>query len=220
MRTLLAVLLLLCPILYPLASGAGDLRLTGIIGSAATGGDALAVLVQGDGQQKMVKVGDSLGDAQVARIDVAAMAVTLTRGDQTEVLRLAGNTTVPLVADDAAAAGPPSGLDWGDGTDQVTMLGVTDEQIRALHSLATAPDAGDRQARGDRFSQVLGLEAGTRITALDEQAVTGAEQALQQIPWEAWQSAPDGAHLVVLDTQTDRGPGRVYVEKRAGDAKR
>ena len=138
----------------------------------------------------------------------------MVRPSSQRVMLVAVATTVPLVADSAAAAGVPSGLDWGDGTGEVTMLGLTNEQIRSLRSLVTSPGAQGGKALQDRLGRELGLQAGTRITALDEQAI---DEALQHIPWEDWQSAPDGAHLVVLTTQTDSGPGRVYIEKRAGD---
>lgn len=215
-RLLVFITAIVAPFLV-LAAGADGYRLAGII---AAGSDYLAILELPGGRQQLVRAGSPIdGGGRVVALDARSLR-----------LQLPGRTLDLPLDGSGAAAVVPAGL--GVVREQTDMDGnvmirrvdadaFSDSMARPVvqsgpppargTTLAGRPDATTEAGR--RLAPVLNLPPDSRITAVNEQPVRSAEQAIRLIE-ESLQAGISPR----LDVQSAGGPGRVYLSPERDNA--
>jgi hypothetical protein len=204
--------------LLPLATWAADsggYRLAGII---AAGPDYLAILELPGGQQQVVRAGSSIeGGARVVAVDARNLRLQIP--GRTLDLALDGSGAAPFV---------PPGLgvvQVQSDVDNVMVRRVDTEAFSnsvARSTAAPAPPAAGTAPpprtdpateAGRRLAPVLNLPPDSRITAVNEQPVRSAEQAIRLL-----EDSLQAGVSPRLDVQSAGGPARVYLSPERDDA--
>lgn len=210
-RATLRGLALVAIALLPLAAQAVDpsgYRLAGIV---AAGSDYLAILELPGGRQQVVRIGSSIdGGGRVVALDARNLRLQLP--GRALDLALDGSGAAPVV---------PPGLGVVQAQSDVGNVMVRRVDTEAFgdsvaHSEAapTLPASGTaRPPRKDpatevgrRLAPVLNLPPDSRITAVNEQPVRSAEQAIRLL-----EDSLQAGISPRLDVQFAGGPARVYL---------
>lgn len=194
-------------LLLPVMATAQDYQLTGVI-AASDGGKAFAVIELSDGQQRLLREGERLGDGYVAAIDARRKTVQLNLPGGNVLLTLDGSA----FADDYQ---PEYSIqDYRDGMGQLELKPAT---VDALLALATeARNLGEKES-SRRLNELLNLSGDARIAALDEQQVDSSIQLVEDLAVKLrgqWQ----GNHVATLSVAEAGGGRRLYLHRNDPNA--
>lgn len=188
-------------IAVPALSAGADYRLAGII--APDNGRALAMLEMPDGEQHLVRTGDTIGDVMVTAVTASSVRLQLPDGEL--VLELAGSD----------AEYPDRRKLRGDSG----PISIDAAAKARLRELATQAEQLETEAVARRLVSELRLSSDSAITAVNSRPVDGPAEAVTSIAQAIAARADDETGLqFVLSIQRSGGqPQRVYVFASAGD---
>ena len=146
------------------ALAANDYRLAAVINTESR---SMALIEMQGGDQSWFRVGDTLGESQVAAIDGDGVTLSSSAGSYRLLLR-----------------GEPGPSEVGQPTAperyqsrQVQFLGL----LSRINAVTPEADESYEQAVGRNMNHVLGLGSSARITAIDREPVSSAEQAQREL---------------------------------------
>lgn len=201
MRKFLHSLALLA-ILPPLSLAGEDYLLAGVI-SATGNGKAFAVIEQADGQQRLVSVGDDLGDGRVVAIDAETKTVRLALAGRDVVLTLRGSAHPGEYVEEYQIQ------DYEEVDAAVKTL---DEQaVQGIVRLSRqAGQLGEAQTK-KQLNALLGLSGEASIAAFDEEQVSSSRQLVEQLASLLADQNSRGSHLGTIAVADDLGRRRIYL---------
>jgi hypothetical protein len=180
-----------------------------LAGTLAVGQDHIAFLAVPQGGQVLVRAGSVVNGVQV--VAVTAHEATLKFPSGTIELLLDGTNRPAAPVESSAILAKKD-----DPRNRVYDRQVSGDQVsRELAPAAIGVQGGAQSGTtvaAQRIAAVLDLPDGSTVRKVGPIPVTSAQGAIQQIE-QAFESA---APVVILDIQTPKGPGRVYLH-RDGD---
>ena len=180
-----------------------------LAGTMAVGNDFLAFLEVPQGGQVLVRSGSVVNGVKVLAVTAQEARLSFPAG--VVELLLDGTHRSPAPVKSSAVLGKSD-----DVRNRVYNRDVSSEQVSRELSAATdrakAPASASSMVAAQRVAAVLDLPAGSRVLRVGPNPVSSAQGAIQQIEQAFSSTAP----VVILDIQTPKGPGRVYLH-RDGD---
>ena len=146
------------------ALAANDYRLAAVINTESR---SMALIEMPGGDQSWFRVGDTLGESQVAAIDGDGVTLSSSAGSYRLLLR---GEPIPSEVEHPAARERYQSR-------QVQFLGL----LSRINAVTPEADESYEQAVGRNMNHVLGLGSSARITAIDREPVSSAEQAHREL---------------------------------------
>lgn len=207
-----ANVLLALLIAWPARTSASQDEATGyrLAGTLAVGKTFIAFLQVPDGGQVIVRAGSTVNGARVVTVTESGLRLALPEGI----------VDLDLQGTGKAQATPGSVVVTSASDDDKSRVYVRDVSVdqlsRGLSGAPAAPGnaakpvaAGTEDVAAQRIAGVLELPSGSRVLSVSGQSVTSADQAIRKIE-SAFASGLGG---VILDVQTAKGSGRVYIQR-------
>jgi hypothetical protein len=174
-----------------------------LAGTLAVGDEYIAFLQVPDAGQVLVRAGSVVSGAKVLGVTRSEIRLALSSG----VVDLTLDGTVHEVSKSRS----PAVIDQeDDDRNRIYSRTVSAEQAgRELASRSTGPpgSAAADSTAAQRIAAVLDLPVGSRILKVQDQPVSSASDAIEQLK----RSMAESRGVVTLDLKTPNGPGRVYL---------